>query len=163
MALRSSPVAKSTGRLHETACCAPDRGARRRSSRSSIRGTGSRAGCTIPTAFYGFARRAAGTRPPARMLHRRGAMSRVLITDGNERAALAAARSLIGAGHVVQVTAPTHMSLAGVSRGVRSHALATHPLREPAAYAMELADVVRTESIDLLLPITDPSVESVLE
>jgi len=90
-------------------------------------------------------------------------MSRVLITDGNERAALAVARSLVGAGHVVQVTAPTRVSLAGVSRGVRSHALAFDPLREPAAYAMELADVVRTERIDLLLPITDPSVESVLE
>ncbi|HKC41431.1 MAG TPA: hypothetical protein VKC15_17950, partial [Gemmatimonadales bacterium] len=84
-------------------------------------------------------------------------MSRVLITDANERAALAAARSLVGAGHVVQVTAPTRVSLAGVSRGVRSHALAFNPLSEPTAYAMELADVVRTESIDLLLPITDPS------
>ena len=54
-------------------------------------------------------------------------MSRVLITDGNERAALAVARSLVGAGHVVQVTAPTRVSLAGVSRGVRAHALGDSP------------------------------------
>lgn len=90
-------------------------------------------------------------------------MRRILVTDGNERAALAVARSLIRAGHVVHVTAPTRVSLAGVSRGVRSHALATDPLREPAAYAMDLAVLTRTDGIDLVLPITDASVEAVLE
>ena len=91
-----------------------------------------------------------------------GAM-RVLITDGNERAALAAARSLIRAGHSVCVTAPTRMSLAGVSRGVRSHQLAIDPLTQPARYAAELGRITREQHVGILLPVTDPSVEAVLE
>jgi predicted ATP-grasp superfamily ATP-dependent carboligase len=88
---------------------------------------------------------------------------RILITDGNERAALAAARSLVCAGHAVQVTAPTRASLAGASRGVKSRALASDPLQDPAAYAAELGAVARQEGTDILLPMTDPSVEAVLE
>jgi len=88
---------------------------------------------------------------------------RILITDGNERAALAAARSLVGAGHDVCVAAPTRVSLAGVSRGVRPLRLATDPLSDPAGYAAAVDRLVASEGADLLLPITDPSVEAVLE
>lgn len=88
---------------------------------------------------------------------------RVLITDGNERAALAAARSLVRAGHSVCVTATTRVSLAGVSRGVRSHQLATDPLTDPAGYAAELGGVIRHQDTAVLLPMTDASVEAVLE
>ena len=88
---------------------------------------------------------------------------RILITDGNERAALAAGRSLVRAGHAVYVTAPTRASLAGASRGVRSRALASDPLRDPAAYAAALGTIARQEGTDILLPMTDPSVEAVLE
>src|SRR5436309_2061807 len=88
---------------------------------------------------------------------------RILITDANERAALAAARSLIGAGHRVCVTAPTSLSLAGVSRGVRSRRLPTDPLSDPAGYATALGRIAQEEGASILLPITDPSVEAVLE
>jgi len=88
---------------------------------------------------------------------------RILITDGNERAALAAARALVHAGHAAFVTAPTWASLAGVSRRVRSRALAHDPLEDPAAYAAELGALARAEGIELILPMTDPSVEAVLE
>jgi predicted ATP-grasp superfamily ATP-dependent carboligase len=88
---------------------------------------------------------------------------RILITDGNERVALAAARSLIRAGHTVCVTAPTRLSLAGVSRGVRTHRLATNPFTEPASYATELGHVIRQEGTTVLLPMTDASLEAVLE
>src|SRR6266576_2463825 len=60
---------------------------------------------------------------------------RILITDGNERVALAVARSLTRARHAVVVTAPTRLSLAGVSRGIRPRALRADPLAEPAQYA----------------------------
>ncbi len=88
---------------------------------------------------------------------------RVLITDGNERAALAAARSLVRAGHTVGVTAATRVSLAGVSRGVRSHRLTTDPLTDPAGYAAELGRVTRQQDTGVLLPMTDASLEAVLE
>jgi len=88
---------------------------------------------------------------------------RILLTDGNERATLATARSLVRAGHAVWVTAPMRLSLAGVSRRVRSHTLATDTLQQPADYAAELGTIARQERIDILLPMTDPSVEAVLE
>ena len=88
---------------------------------------------------------------------------RILIADGNERAALAAARSLVRAGHDVCVTAPTQVSLAGVSRGVRPRALATDPLTDPAGYAAEVGRIAREEGSRVLLPMTDQSLEAVLE
>src|SRR5437773_2582518 len=88
---------------------------------------------------------------------------RVLITDGNERGTLAAARSLVRAGHAVCVAAPTRVSLAGVSRGVRPRRLTTDPLTDPAAYAAEVGRVAQQEGSELLLPMTDPAVEAVLE
>ncbi len=98
------------------------------------------------------------------MLHEgQGTVMRILLTDGNERATLAAARSLVRAGHAVWVTAPTRLSLAGASRGVRSCRLATDPLKAPAAYAAEVGEIARREGVGLLLPMTDPSVEALLE
>ena len=88
---------------------------------------------------------------------------RVLITDGNERAALATARSLVRAGHSVCVTAATPLSLAGVSRGVRARVITTDPLTNPAGYAAEVRRVAEQEGTTLLLPISDASLEAVLE
>jgi predicted ATP-grasp superfamily ATP-dependent carboligase len=88
---------------------------------------------------------------------------RILVTDGNERVALAVARSLVRSGHAVSVTAPTRLSLAGVSRGIRSHALRADPLGDPARYAAEVGRLAREEGADVLLPMTDESVEAVLE
>jgi predicted ATP-grasp superfamily ATP-dependent carboligase len=88
---------------------------------------------------------------------------RILITDGNDRSALAAARSLVAAGHAVWGAASTRVSLAGASRGVRPLWLATSPLTDPPGYAAELARLARLEGIEVLLPMTDPSLEAVLE
>src|SRR6266567_4672167 len=89
------------------------------------------------------------------------ASMRVLITDGGERVALAVARSLVRADHEVYVAASTRLSLAGVSRRVRPRVLARDALSDPAAYVAEIARLVRREGIELLLPLTDPSVEAV--
>lgn len=88
---------------------------------------------------------------------------RVLITDGGERVALAVARSLLRADHEVYVAASTRLSLAGASRGVHPCVLATDALADPPAYVAEIARLVRRERIELLLPLTDPSVEALLE
>lgn len=87
-----------------------------------------------------------------------------LITDGNERAALAAVRSLVRAGLEVGVTAAggRRLSLAGVSRGVRRVRLSTDPLVDPAGYVAELGGLVRRWDVRVLLPVTDASVEAVL-
>ncbi|HEY6854510.1 MAG TPA: hypothetical protein VI139_09685, partial [Gemmatimonadales bacterium] len=88
---------------------------------------------------------------------------RVLVTDGDERVALAVARSLVRAQHTVYVAAAGRWSLAGVSRGVRPRQLASDALRDPSAYAAEVAELAQRERIELLLPLTDPSVEALLE
>jgi len=88
---------------------------------------------------------------------------RILITDGNERSALAAARSLVRAGHEVSVAAPTRVSLAGASRGVQPRVLATDPLADPGAYAGEVGRIAKEDGSTLVLPMTDASVEAVLE
>jgi predicted ATP-grasp superfamily ATP-dependent carboligase len=97
------------------------------------------------------------------MLRQPSADMRVLITDGNDRAALATARSLVLAGHTVCVTAATPRSLAGVSRGVRARVITTDPLTNPAGYAAAVRCVAEQEGTTLLLPITDASLEAVLE
>jgi predicted ATP-grasp superfamily ATP-dependent carboligase len=87
-----------------------------------------------------------------------------LITDGNERAALAAARSLVRAGFEVGVAAGggRRLSLAGVSRHVRRVRLATDPLADPSGYAVEVAALVQELGVRVLLPVTDASVEAIL-
>lgn len=87
-----------------------------------------------------------------------------LLTDGNERATLAAARSLVAAGFEVGVAAGRggRFSLAGVSRGVRRVGLSADPLGNPAGYAAELGGVARQLGVRVLLPVTDASVEAVL-
>ena len=88
---------------------------------------------------------------------------RILITDGNERAALAAARSLIRAGHDVHVASSHRFAIAAVSRNVHAHRLASDPFADPRAHAAALGAIARAEGIDVLLPMTDQTVEAVLE
>src|SRR6266496_313625 len=87
---------------------------------------------------------------------------RIVITDGDERAALAAARSLLAAGHEVYVAARGR-SLAGATRGAGRCRVAADPLRDPGAYARELGRIAAAIAVDLVLPVTDASVEALLE
>src|SRR2546421_9169068 len=86
----------------------------------------------------------------------------ILLTDGNERAALAAARSLVRSGFRVAVAAGRRFSLAGVSRRVRRIHVQAEPLADPDAYAAEIAACARKLGVRVLLPITDGSVEAIL-
>ena len=85
-----------------------------------------------------------------------------LITDGNQRAALAAARSLVGAGYTVAVAAERPWSLAGVSRGVRRLRLSTDSLADPEGFAHEIGELAGQLGARVLLPVTDASVDAVL-
>ena len=86
----------------------------------------------------------------------------VLLTDGNERATLAAARSLVQAGFGVAVTSKRRFSLAGVSSGVRQVRVGTGALTDPAAYAAEIGEAARRLRARVVLPVTDASVEALL-
>lgn len=89
-------------------------------------------------------------------------MASVLVTDGEQRAALAAVRSLGRAGHTVYACSPRPRSLAGASRHCRVHTTVPDPLRSPAEYVEALREVIRRHGVQVLLPITEPSLLAVL-
>lgn len=87
---------------------------------------------------------------------------RVLVLDGRERAALAITRSLVRAGHSVAVGAPTKYSLAGCSRGVTAKFVIPNVMNEPERFVRSVAAHVAEHRIDLLIPVTDASIEAIL-
>ena len=104
------------------------------------------------------------TRSPRRAMHLDGAEApAVLVTDGEQRAALAVVRSLGRAGYRPFVCSTRRRSLAGASRFAASQAIVPDALSEPAAFAAELARLVRQWGIQVLLPISEPSLLAVLD
>jgi hypothetical protein len=87
---------------------------------------------------------------------------RIIVTDGNERAALAACRALVASGHEVHSVAAEAWSLAGVSWRVRPHVLAEDAMRAPRTYAYAIGALARRIGAEILLPVTDAAVEAVL-
>lgn len=88
--------------------------------------------------------------------------SRVLVTDGQHRAALATVRSLGRAGHTVYVCSPRARSLAGASRYSEHAARVPDPLAAPAEYAAAVSELARRWSVEVLLPISDESLLALL-
>jgi predicted ATP-grasp superfamily ATP-dependent carboligase len=89
-------------------------------------------------------------------------MARVLVTDAEERAALAVVRSLGRGGHQVSICSPRRRPLAGASRFARDRALVPDPLTAPAAYADALHRLVGALDIDVLLPMSEASLMALL-
>lgn len=86
----------------------------------------------------------------------------VLVTDGEQRAALAAVRSLAGVGYRVSVTSSRRHCLAGASRFAAMHVPVPSPSEAPARYASAIASLVRQFGVEMVLPITDSSLLSLL-
>lgn len=86
----------------------------------------------------------------------------VLVTDGEQRAALAVVRSLGRAGHAPFVCSVSGRSLAGASRHAREEAKVPDALREPEAFVEALDSLRNRWKIDTLLPIAEPALLSVL-
>jgi predicted ATP-grasp superfamily ATP-dependent carboligase len=93
----------------------------------------------------------------------KGGGSVVLVTDGEERSALATVRSLVAQGHRVFVAGAGARTLAGVSRGAHQVTVRADPLVSPREYAAEIGRVSRALDVRLLIPVTDASVEALLE
>jgi predicted ATP-grasp superfamily ATP-dependent carboligase len=89
-------------------------------------------------------------------------MARVLVTDGEQRAALAVVRSLGRAGHEVHVASSRVRSLAGSSRWCVASLQVPDPLSQPADYVAAVVSHVEEARIDLLLPVTEPSLVALL-
>lgn len=92
-----------------------------------------------------------------------GRLIRVLITDGDERAALAATRALLASGYVVYVAARRGISLAGATRRARRLRVDADPMTEARRYAEAIGRAAVDCDVQVVLPITDASVEALLE
>jgi predicted ATP-grasp superfamily ATP-dependent carboligase len=80
---------------------------------------------------------------------------RILVTDGDSRAALAVTRALGPLGHEVWVGAPREPSLAHTSRHCARRITYPDPVRDPAGFLDAVASTAASGRIDLLLPVTE--------
>lgn len=80
---------------------------------------------------------------------------RVLVTDGDERAALAVTRALGRANVAVIVGAESQRSLAGSSRYCEQRVVYPSPYREPEQFVTCLLETVREHRVDALFPLSD--------
>lgn len=86
----------------------------------------------------------------------------VIVTDAEQRAALAVVRSLGRAGHSIVVTGGSRGALAGASRYSRRLVTLPDPLRDVAAYQSALVELVRTTGAGAVIPIAEPSILALL-
>jgi predicted ATP-grasp superfamily ATP-dependent carboligase len=86
---------------------------------------------------------------------------KILVTDGAERAALAATRSL-GRGAQLHVVASTPTSLAGVSRWCATQHSVRDPLRDPTGFVSDVSSLASKLGIDVVLPVSDASCHALL-
>jgi len=85
----------------------------------------------------------------------------VLVTDGQERSALAITRGLGRAGIPVIVGAETARSLAGASRYCVARWRYPSPLQQPAQFISSLIEAVSRYDITAIIPPTDSSMQAV--
>ena len=86
----------------------------------------------------------------------------VLVTDADQRAALAVVRSLGRAGHRVIVGGARRRSLAGASRYCAGHVILPDPLAEPEQFAREVIAATAREGVNALVPVTESALLAIL-
>ncbi len=89
-------------------------------------------------------------------------METVLVTDGDQRAALAIVRSLGRAGYRCLVCSGSGRSLAGASRYARRELRVPDPAASPGDYAAAVAAAVQEEGVDLVVPVTEAALLALL-
>src|SRR3954466_10910518 len=88
---------------------------------------------------------------------------KVLVTDGDERAALAITRSLGQQGVRVVVGAEMAKSLAGASRYCTGTWQYPSPLSDPSRFVSSLVDAVDLLGITAIIPVTDSTTQVLAE
>lgn len=86
----------------------------------------------------------------------------VLVTDGEQRSALAVVRSLGHAGYQVHVCATRPKPLAGASRFAVSESVIADPLREPEIFVRDVHAILERRGIDTLIPLSEASLLALL-
>lgn len=89
-------------------------------------------------------------------------MADILVTDGEQRAALAIVRSLGRAGHRCVVCGSSVDTLAGSSRYVHRAVQVPDAAATPAQHATAIRSLVRAETIDVVIPVSEASLLAVL-
>jgi predicted ATP-grasp superfamily ATP-dependent carboligase len=89
-------------------------------------------------------------------------MSRVLVTDGEQRAALAVVRSLGRAGYEVAVCSSRARPLAGGSRYCSHEAVVPDALEDAPGFVTAAEALVRAGGIDVLIPVSEASLLALL-
>jgi predicted ATP-grasp superfamily ATP-dependent carboligase len=82
----------------------------------------------------------------------------VLVTEGENRSSLAVARSLGRYGCRVIVTGEKVKNLASCSRYCAARYAVPSPVRNGAGYLVAMQDIVSSQGVDVLFPMTEPSV-----
>jgi predicted ATP-grasp superfamily ATP-dependent carboligase len=90
-----------------------------------------------------------------------GAPARLLVTDGDARAALACVRALARRGHTVHVAAPGRRSLASASRYAAGAHDVGDPIGDPRGYAERLVRTAEEIRADAILPVTEVTLGSI--
>ncbi len=85
---------------------------------------------------------------------------RIVVTDGESRAALATVRTLGAKGHTLHVVATQARSLAGASRHTAAEHVLCDPGSEPARWAAALERLAADLNADALFPISEISLGS---
>jgi predicted ATP-grasp superfamily ATP-dependent carboligase len=89
-------------------------------------------------------------------------VANILVTDGEQRAALAIVRSLGRAGHRCVVCSSSGRTLAGSSRYADREAQVPDPASTPDDYASAIQSLARAERIDVAIPVSEASLLAVL-
>src|SRR5690606_26280889 len=79
----------------------------------------------------------------------------ILITDSDNRSALAAVRCLGQLGHTVFTAGEHHPSLASVSRHSAGFDTYASPYRDPQAHVRDVAQIIQRRGIQVVLPMTE--------
>ncbi len=86
----------------------------------------------------------------------------ILVTDGEQRSALALVRSLGRAGHTVYVCSASGRSLAGASRYASAEARVAEPLRGGGRFAEDVLQLIERWKIDTLIPVSEAALLALL-
>jgi predicted ATP-grasp superfamily ATP-dependent carboligase len=107
-----------------------------------------------------------GSRTQHKTGHRPGEgathVPRILITDGEQRAALAVVRSLGAAGHRCIVCSGTGRSLAGRSRHAEADLPVPDPTAAPADHGAAVLSLAEQHRVDVVIPVCEASLLAVL-